>query len=66
MGKTKNKIKVDKKELIVTIVVLVAAIVLGFFLGKALYKNIMYLQEKDIDKKRVVLTKLPKDKIRWN
>ena len=33
---------------------------------KALYKNIMYLQEKDIDEKRVVLTKLPKDKIRWD
>ena len=32
---------------------------------KALYKNIMYLQEKDIDKKRIVLTKLPKHKIRW-
>lgn len=38
MGKTKNKIKVDKKELIVTIVVLAAAIVLGFFLGKALFE----------------------------
>lgn len=38
MGKTKNKIKVDKKELIVTIVVLVAAIVLGFFIGKALFE----------------------------
>ena len=33
---------------------------------KELYKNIMYLQEKDIDEKRIVLTKLPKDKIRWN
>ena len=32
---------------------------------KELYKNVMYLQEKDIDKKRIVLTKLPKDKIRW-
>ena len=30
-----------------------------------LYKNIMYLQEKDIDQKRIVLTKLPKDKVRW-
>ena len=36
-GKKQNKIKVDKKELIVTIVVLVAAIGLGFFLGKALF-----------------------------
>lgn len=33
----KNKVKVDKKELIVTIVVLVAAIVLGFIAGKAMF-----------------------------
>ena len=32
---------------------------------KELYKNIMYLQEKDINERRVILTKLPKDKIRW-
>lgn len=32
---------------------------------KELYKNIMYLQEKDIAEKRIVLTKLPKDKTRW-
>lgn len=38
MGKTKNKIKIDKKELIVTIVVLAATLVLGFFLGKALFE----------------------------
>lgn len=37
MAKKKNKSKVDKKELIVTIVVLLAAIVLGFFIGKALF-----------------------------
>jgi len=30
-----------------------------------LYKSIKYLQERDIDEKRVVLTKLPKDKITW-
>lgn len=33
----KNKIKVDKKELIITIVVLVSALVLGIFLGKELF-----------------------------
>lgn len=32
---------------------------------KKLYKDILYLQEKDIKEKKVVLTKLPKDKIRW-
>lgn len=32
---------------------------------RELYKSIRYLQEKDIDEKRVVLTKLPKDKITW-
>ena len=37
MAKKKNKIKVDKKELIVTIVVLIAAIILGFIAGKALF-----------------------------
>ena len=37
MAKEKNKIKVDKKELIVTIVVLVAAVILGFIAGKALF-----------------------------
>ena len=38
MDSKKNKPKVDKKELIVTIVVLLAAIVLGFFIGKALFE----------------------------
>ena len=33
----KNQIYVDKKELIITIVVLVAAIILGFVAGKALF-----------------------------
>ena len=32
---------------------------------KDLYKSIRYLQERDIEEKRVVLTKLPKDKITW-
>ena len=32
---------------------------------KELYKNIRYYQEKDIDEKRVILKKLPKDKITW-
>ena len=32
---------------------------------KRLYQDIKYLQEKDIDQKRIVLTKLPKDKVRW-
>lgn len=32
---------------------------------KELYKSIRYLQEKDINEKRVVLTKLPKDKVVW-
>ena len=41
MGKNKNKIKIDKKELIVTIVVLLAAIVLGFLIGKELFE-VMY------------------------
>ena len=34
----KNKVNFNKKELIVTIIVLVAAIILGFFAGKALYE----------------------------
>lgn len=33
---------------------------------KELYKSIKYLQEKDIDEKRMVLSKLPKDKIIWH
>ena len=37
MAKKKNKSKVNKKELIVTIVVLVAAIIVGFYAGKALF-----------------------------
>ncbi len=32
---------------------------------KKFYKNIRYLQEKDIDEDRVILQKLPKDKITW-
>ena len=32
---------------------------------KEFYKSIRYLQEKDIDEERVVLQKLPKDKITW-
>ena len=32
---------------------------------KELYKSIRHLQERDIDEKRVVLRKLPKDKITW-
>ena len=32
---------------------------------KELYKSIVYLQEKDINEKKVVLTKLPKDKVIW-
>jgi len=32
---------------------------------KELYKNINYLQEKDIDEKKIVLSKLPKDRITW-
>ena len=32
---------------------------------KELYKSIRYLQERDIDEKRIVLTKLPKDKVVW-
>ena len=32
---------------------------------RKLYKSIRYLQEKDIDEKRIVLTKLPKDKVIW-
>ena len=34
----KNKITINKKELIITIVVLVLCIVVGFFAGKALYE----------------------------
>lgn len=37
MPKKKNKVKVDKKEIIVTVIVLVAAIILGFIFGKALF-----------------------------
>lgn len=37
MANKKKKVKVDKKELIVTIVVLVAAIIIGFIAGKALF-----------------------------
>lgn len=33
----KNKTKTSKKELIITIVVLVAAIILGFIVGKELF-----------------------------
>lgn len=32
---------------------------------KELYLSIKYLQERDIEEKKVVLTKLPKDKVRW-
>lgn len=32
---------------------------------KELYKSIKHLQERDIDEKRVVLTRLPKDKVVW-
>ena len=32
---------------------------------KELYMSIRHLQEKDINEKRVVLQKLPKDKITW-
>lgn len=32
---------------------------------KRLYKSIRYFQEKDIDENRVILQKLPKDKITW-
>ena len=38
MANKKNKSKVDKKELIVTIIVLAASVVLGFFVGKALFE----------------------------
>lgn len=34
----KNKIKINKKELIITILVLVLCIILGIFAGKALYE----------------------------
>lgn len=40
MKSKKNKTKVNKKELIITIVVLAAAIVLGFIAGKALFDAI--------------------------
>ena len=33
---------------------------------KELYKSIKHLQERDIDEKRVVLTRLPKDKVIWH
>lgn len=32
---------------------------------KELYKDINHLQEKDIDEKRIILSKLAKDKITW-
>lgn len=32
---------------------------------KELYKDINHLQEKDIAEKRIVLSKLPKDKTTW-
>jgi len=32
---------------------------------KELYINIKRFQERDIEEKRVVLTKLPKDKVIW-
>ena len=32
---------------------------------KKFYKSIRYLQEKDISEERVILQKLPKDKITW-
>ena len=32
---------------------------------KELYKDINYLQKKDINEKRIVLSKLPKDKTTW-
>ena len=32
---------------------------------KKLYKSVMYLQEKDINEKKVVLTRLSKDKVIW-
>ena len=41
MTKKKNKVKVDKKELIVTIIVLLASIVLGFLLGKSLFDSLL-------------------------
>ena len=34
----KNKLKINKKELIITIVVLILCVVVGFFAGKALYE----------------------------
>ena len=36
----KNKLQFDKKELIITIGVLLGTLVLGFFLGKALFEAI--------------------------
>ena len=38
--KKKNKIKFDRKELIVTIVVLIAAIILGFIAGKSMFDSL--------------------------
>lgn len=37
----KNKIKIDKKELIITIIVLTVSVIVGFIAGKTLY-DIMY------------------------
>lgn len=39
MANKKNKLTVAKKEIIVTIVVLVASIVLGFLIGKELFDS---------------------------
>ena len=36
----KNKSKVDKKELIITIIVIIASLILGFLLGKALFEAV--------------------------
>lgn len=35
----KNKMNINKKEIIITIIVLVLCIVVGFFAGKALYET---------------------------
>ena len=36
----KEKIKIDKKELIITIIVLILAIILGFIIGKFLFEAV--------------------------
>jgi hypothetical protein len=38
MAKKKNKAKINKKEIIITICVLLGAIILGFTAGKALFE----------------------------